>query len=148
MKTSKIEEILLRNILSERVDDKNIIGIYNYGSCLYGTSNENSDLDYCIVLEDKSGIFYNEKYIQIETEDLDLHIMSKSFYEMLLVRHDIMALEMYYQEDPILKCEVDFELDLQVLRKSISSIVNNSWVKAKKKMTLEDEDSYIGLKSL
>jgi hypothetical protein len=43
---------------------------------------------------------------------------------------------------------VEFQLSLPLLRKSISSIVNNSWVKAKKKMELKDECSYIGLKSL
>jgi len=55
---------------------------------------------------------------------------------------------MYYQKEPIMKCDIDFELNLQTLRKSISSITSNSWVKAKKKIELPNEDSKIGLKSL
>jgi hypothetical protein len=74
--------------------------------------------------------------------------MSASHYKFLLEKCDIMALEMYYQPYPIIKYNVDFTLNKQELRKSISKASSLSWVKAKKKMTLEGEDSYIGFKSL
>lgn len=141
-----IEEIL--SIKAPKVEKEDILGIYRYGSFLYGTANEDSDLDYIIVLKDNSAIFEEKEYIQIESKTLDLHILSKSYYIKILEEHNIMALEMYFQEDPIMKCKVDFKVDLPKLRQSISSIVSHSWVKSKKKMELPDEDSYIGLKSL
>ena len=146
-----IDKIFIENILefkAPKIKKEDILSIYRYGSFLYGTANENSDLDFIIVLKDDSAIFEESEYIQIESETLDLHILSKSYYIKILEEHNIMALEMYFQEDPIMKCKVDFKIDLPTLRRSISSIVSNSWVKAKKKMQLIDEDSYIGLKSL
>jgi len=153
MKTNKIEKILITEMLqglyTVSVPSDEILGIYVYGSRLYGNDTENSDLDYVIVLNQKttSPKMWGNSYIQIETEDLDLHIMTDGEYKKRLENHDIMALECYFQEDPILKYEVNFELNLPMLRKSISSVTSNSWVKAKKKITLDEEDSKIGLKS-
>lgn len=141
-----IEEILLTEIVTKELQNKReeILGIYVWGSRLYGMDNENSDLYYCIVV---SQGMLSSSYIQIETKKLDLHIMTTNEYERRLREHDMMVLECYFQDSPIKKYEVEFELDLQILRKSISSVTNNSWVKAKKKIILEDEDSSAGLKS-
>ena len=151
MNTTKIEKILLTKLISKEldIDENEILGMYIYGSRLYGSDTENSDLDYVVVVNQKttSPKMWGNSYIQIETEDLDLHIMTSGEYIKKLENHDIMTLECYFQEDPILKYNVDFTLNLKMLRKSISSVTNNSWVKAKKKITLEDEDSQIGLKS-
>jgi hypothetical protein len=59
-----------------------------------------------------------------------------------------MALECFFNTSPILKYDTEFELDLFSLRKKISAICNNSWVKASKKLNLVEEDDYTGLKSL
>ena len=151
MKENKIQKILIKALLDATLNEMyyngeaNIFGIYAYGSLLYNNLNEKSDLDYCIVVGEHT---ISDEYIQIELEDLDFHLMTEKHYKKLLKEHDIMALEMYYQKNPILKFEVDFTLDKVQLRNSISKVVSNSYVKAKKKMELPNEDSYIGLKSL
>lgn len=118
----------------------NIVGIYQFGSHLYKTNTDVSDFDYIIVVDDIEG-----GYKQYESPEIDLHIYSKEYYLDALKNHKIEALEMFFQE-PLLKVEVDFELDKWKLRKEISSICNNSWVKCKKK--LQDDEKYIAIKSL
>ena len=135
---------MLKQLLKSKynIESNNIVGVYPFGSLLYETTNEKSDLDFVVIVD------MEENYIQYESEDLDIHFMSTECYKNKLKEHDIMALECYYNEEPILKYNIDFELDKIKLRKRISAIVNNSWVKAKKKLNIETEDDYIGLKSL
>lgn len=123
------------------IENEDVLGIYDYGSTLYGTLSEKSDADVVVVV--KSDIPYR----QYESEVLDIHIMSSTEYERQLKEHKIMALECYFQENPIKKYECEFVLSLPDLRREISSIVSNSWVKAKKKMLIHGEN-YIGIKSL
>jgi hypothetical protein len=147
MKNKRIEEILVRAALGNLLITKDEIkGIYIYGSRLFETDNDNSDLDYCIVVEDNED--YKE-YWQVETPDLDLHIMQISEYQKLLNECNDMALSMYFQRDPIMKCEVEYNLDLPTLRKSFSSKANNSFVKFKKKLIIEEDyDVRAAIKSL
>lgn len=140
----QLVELFIREALMVRFNCKsNIVGMYQYGSRLYGTNDEDSDWDFVVVVDE-----LDVPYAQYETEDFDIHLLSAKHYKNLLLEHDIMALECFYQKDPIMRFEVEFHISLPLLRKSISSVVNNSWVKAKKKMELPEEDSYIGLKSL
>ena len=154
MKPYKVERILVEHTLvgmfTDPLDPKYILGIYVYGSRVYGHTHPDSDLDYAIVISNEAAIWKDgmKQYVQFESHDLDMHIMSENYYKQLLKEHDIMALEMFYAIEPIKKYEAEFTLNLAQLRKSVSSIANNSWVKAKKKINLEDEDSKIGLKSL
>ena len=112
--------------------------IFLYGSRLYNIHKETSDLD--IVIVD-----YNEKdtYNSFVDDDIDIHYIGIDKFKELLYKHDIMALECYYQDTSI----TDFSIDKETLRKSISAIVNNSYAKAKKKILLDEEDTYIGIKS-
>jgi len=123
-----------------------VITITPYGSKVYGTTTEKSDLDFVVIHSGTNDELYTSDLI-------DVHFISLNTFKELLDKHDIMALEVYYwnkQHVPKSKILdlVEFKLDKVKLRKSISAIVNNSWVKAKKKMTLPEENSYIGLKSL
>jgi len=147
MTNERIEEILIRAALSGLlVTTKEIKGIYIYGSRLFETTNDNSDLDYCIVVEDNPE--YKE-YWQVETQELDLHIVQVSEYQRLLNECDDMALSMYFQREPIMKCDVQFNLDLPILRKSISTKANNSFIKFKKKLIIEEDyDVRASIKSL
>lgn len=142
----KIEELLVKHVLSANlgVNPTDIIGIYQYGSRMYGTDTDNSDWDFVVVTKDSC----NGGYLQYESRSLDIHVLSEDEYKRQLLDHKIMALECYYQENPIMKYEVELELNLQKLRKEISSVVSNSWVKAKKKILIEEESNHIGLKSL
>ena len=143
----RLEEIFIRETVSTyfACSPNKILGIYLYGSRLYGTDSEDSDWDFVVVVD---GLVGDEYYKQHETEEFDIHLMTLKHYNKLLLEHNIMALECYYQQHPIMKCQVEFQMSLPLLRKSISSVVNNSWVKARKKMEIKDECSYIGLKSL
>lgn len=154
LSTNRVEEILIEHLLFSMftvpLEPQYILGIYIYGSRSYDRTHPGSDLDYAVVLSNDAPMWKEgmAEYIQFESDDLDMHIMSEYHYKHLLDVHDMMALEMFYALDPIKKYKVDFTLDLAKLRRSVSSLANNSWVKGKKKITLEEEDSKIGMKSL
>lgn len=140
MKTQN--DTILKTLEALNFTDK-MVGVYLYGSRVYGTATETSDWDFVVIL-DKDGDFYDH----YQDKKTDIHFMSPENYKKQLEKCDIMALECFYQKDPILKYEVEFTPSLPQLRKSISAICSNSWVKAKKKVNLEGEDNYIGYKSL
>jgi len=124
----------------DKINHTDILGIYQYGSELYNTSDNKSDLDYCVIISDnvERNIFvrYNG-YIQYETIDIDIHILTETRYKELVSQCNDMALSLYFQPYPILKYEYKTKLDLFELRKSISTKANNSYVKAKKKLIVE-----------
>lgn len=136
-------DMAVTGILKEEfnIESIDIVGIYEYGSVLYGTNGVDSDIDIVAIINS------DIPYQQYESESMDIHILSTVEYFRQLSEHKIMALECYYQKSPILKYECEFSLSLPMLRKEISSVASNSWVKAKKKLTLPDEDNYIGVKS-
>ena len=142
MKNLKL--LLIESLLSVNYDipSNKIVGVYSFGSSTYGTQTENSDSDFVIIVD------MEQDYIQHESKTVDMHIMSIDYFKKKLNDHDIMALEAYFNPNPIKKFETDFELNLVKLRHQISSVVSNSWVKAKKKVSLENEDSWVGWKSL
>jgi hypothetical protein len=152
------EQILIEKLLEAKFEIKadSIYGIFKWGSNLYETTNEKSDLDYVIIIDNFAHIwkgYSTEKHFQYESDDLDLHIISHSHYLSLLEKCDIMALECYFQNNAIKKytLENNFDFNLINLRKSISSISSNSYVKAKKKLSLTEDiehNRYIALKSL
>jgi len=142
----RIEEILINHITntSTGIPLDKIEGIYLYGSRVYRSATEDSDWDFVVI--NSAGVDY--EYMSAE---IDIHYISTETFQRKLEDHDIMCLETYYQNiqgDPIMYYDIDFTLDLAKLRKSVSSTCNNSFVKFKKKLTLENEDNYIGIKSL
>jgi len=157
--TAQMETRILVKILTTPTSDYNsvkiikdeILGLYVYGSKLWGTNNENSDSDYAVVLSDTASVwkFYEKQYVQSESEDVDIHIMSESYYKNLVIECDEFGLSLFVQEYPLIKYETGIEykdLSLQNLRKSFSSKANNSYVKAKKKLI--DGEINIAYKSM
>lgn len=124
------------------IESNQIFGICPFGSKTYGTQTKDSDSDYVVIVD------MRKDYIQYESKELDIHIMSIDYYKKLLKDHDIMALEVYFNPSPLISFKPTFVLDLIKLRHQISSVSSNSWVKAKKKVSLEHEDSWVGYKSL
>jgi len=114
------------------------ISIYLYGSRIYGTNKENSDYDYLII---------NKKINnqEIKHKIVNLHLYTEEHFQEILNEHKIVALEVYFYNNIN---NFIFNLDLQKLRKSISEKASNSWVKCKKKLTVEQGEYYIGIKSL
>ena len=154
--TKLITNISLSTYLTINIKKEEILGIYIYGSRLWKIDNEKSDLDYVIIISDNSDIWkyqnskkdqYEEKgYILNESEDIDLHILSETKYKEMVNKANELALSIYYQENPILKYNFNLELKkdktklhnyLVSLRKSFSTKANNSYVKSKKKLTIE-----------
>lgn len=121
--------------------DEPIIKVYNYGSSVYGTENENSDKDYIIVVEGDEEFDYNIDGVT----NTNIIVYSKAKFIKLIEEHHISAMECIFQndDDPF---QEYFKLDHTKLRKAISSVASNSYGKCKKK--LRDGEVYIAKKSL
>lgn len=117
--------------------------VFLRGSYIYGTENKNSDYDF-IGISDVSNEYQND--------DWDLTVYTEDEFIKEIYKHNIAVLECLWSSDPLDKRPIDyskyFKLNKPILRKVISQKANHSWVKAKKKIKLEDEDTLIGLKSL
>jgi predicted nucleotidyltransferase len=120
--------------------DQRILRVYNYGSRVYGCHTEQSDYDYIIVVESDEDLYYS-----VEKTNMNMTVYSESMFIKRIKEHHISVLECIFQfkNDPYVK---HFELDKEQLRRSISSVSSNSFVKCKKK--LKQGDDYIGKKSL
>lgn len=134
----------LDEIILKTQHDENIIDLFLYGSHVYGTNNENSDIDLIAIVKSKEKVNYLYHYGDINSYDIEE-------FKQLINQHEITALEcLFLDKDKILKKtnEYEFNLDKQCLRSAISAKASNSWVKSKKKLTVEkDYNEYIGKKS-
>ena len=129
------------------------LGVYKYGSSIYGTKTDKSDLDLVYIADNEKEIYEvlqskDFPFCSGYLEKVDLHYISKESFIKLLNEHDIMALEIYYQMRDDERLKFPFNLDLDTLRRKISAVCSNSWSKARKKLDIPEEDDYIGLKSL
>jgi predicted nucleotidyltransferase len=141
----RLEEVkgLLSEVNLYQKDNENNYCAYLFGSRTYNTHTEDSDYDFIIILNEEKS--HPE---ELKTEYVNLKIYTPKEFQIELDNHDISALEVYFlYEKQLAKKGFSITINKQKLRKSISSIVSNSWVKAKKKITVENE-IYIGIKSL
>lgn len=126
---------------------------YIFGSQVYGTAEEDSDIDICIISEQFD--WPQDRENALEIGPCDIKFLPRTWFHRLLMQHEISVIEMLYTpEDYILKKDLNifhglpFFLDVVELRHSISQKSSNSWVKCKKKLLLPEEDDLIGIKSL
>lgn len=115
-----------------------------YGSRVYKTHEELSDFDFIAIIKSTTRTVNG---IEKTYNKTNIHIYDKENFQTKLNEHKIFALESYFHHDQLIKDEFEFKLDLNLLRKEISSVSSNSFVKAKKKIEVES-DYYIGWKSL
>lgn len=134
---------------------------FQRGSTLFGTRDELSDTDLgCIVDDghDMSGLthteeagFENRLYSGTLVKDgvvTDIQYVREGDFIDMVEEHRVFALEALFQE-PCAGYLKHFTLDRWRLRQEFSAVSSNSWVKAKKKMTVEkDLDMRCGAKSL
>lgn len=137
----KYEDILKRLGLS----DSDVINAYCYGSRVYGNYTSKSDHDFIFILKEVKNEQFSDNLINVNFFSLEAH-MHRVF------EHEISALEcLFLDSQYILKedVQIKFELDISKLRHSLSRKSSNSWVKCKKKLTVEaDYDLNIGRKSM
>jgi len=117
-----------------------ILHCFQYGSKVYGNNTELSDDDYIVIVQAEEELEYG-----IHEGKENITVYSQKTFERLLKEHDIAAMEcIFSNETPYM-----FEVDLAQLRRSISAVASNSFVKCKKKlMQGPDYNPYIGKKSL
>lgn len=137
----------------ENTLDNKVLSLFPFGSRVYGTNRKDSDYDF-IAIVDGHGI---KRECDIMCKDTDTRInitvYNLSDFNKGLEDHDISLLECIFLPDHMVvlnNAKYTFELKLHKLRSFISAKASNSWVKCKKKLTVEKEyDSYIvGIKSL
>ncbi len=133
------EEIATRLLKSKYgVSEDEIHSISLFGSQVYRTSDKQSDYDYIVLTNTK----INNQ--EIKHPVANVHIYTIEHFKDMLRNHKIQAMESLFYND----MDFDFKLDLSKLRHEISSVSSNSFVKAKKKIIVEKDEYYIGIKSL
>lgn len=126
--------------------------IYLYGSRVYGTDRLDSDFDYISIL--KQGLPKTDSILNFGENHYQIYTFDEFLYK--IENHDIMALECISLKHSKMVLKKDgnkfdgyFNLNLNKLRESISTICNNSWVKGKKKLIISgDYDKLAALKSI
>lgn len=128
--------------------DERIYNAYIVGSHLYGTNTPNSDTDYVMITSDD----YGKDGETIKYGNIDVAFYSHSTWSDLCEKNDIKALEIKsIPNNFIIKQDNNYiySIDIINVRKSISAVVSNAWVKGKKKLTVpESFDPYTGKKSI
>lgn len=147
---------MLNEIISRtKVNQSDLIAVFPYGSRVYGNARKNSDYDFIVVTTKKTNEQYSDKLININYYTPEEH-------QKRLTDHEISALECFFLPQSQILFDVfhplnvnprikpfTFTLDVNILRHSLSAKSSNSWVKSKKKLTVEkDYDLDLGRKSL
>lgn len=127
----------------------NILALFPYGSRVYGTNSSQSDFDYIAIVDEDLKQATN---LDISNINANVTIYSPKLFQLKLNEHEISVLECFFlNPDVVIKNEIEFNfvLSLPKLRAAISSKASNSWVKTKKKLTVDkDYAPYVGIKSL
>jgi len=124
------------------------INIYRYGSHVYGTVGPQSDIDIITVSD------IEEPFVQFHYGDFNCTTFSIQEFEKRLSEHEMTMLECIFLPDNLIvknknRYADTFELNKYQLRTAVSHKASNSFVKAKKKLTVEaDLNIYVGKKSL
>ena len=154
---TKLKDAILLDLCNtlESIVGSKLYNVYMYGSRVYGTDRPDSDYDYIVVADVEKKI--DGIIGKINGKEVNITAYSPEEFQLQLDKHEISVLECYFlsmnaeKESCILKQEKEFtfKLDKSKLREAISAKCSNSWVKAKKKLTVEaDYDEIVAKKSL
>jgi hypothetical protein len=126
------------------MSQEKILNVYLYGSHVYGTDDEESDVDHIFVVDTQ-----RDKECQLFAGKYNVTSYPVSYFQHLINEHSVTALECFFLPHG---CKIElhrfeFDLSLAKLRKSFSAKSSNSWVKAKKKIDVHSEYR-LGRKSL
>src|SRR5690606_741482 len=129
---------LLEKIISKSgIHPSRIFNIYIFGSRLYKTHSSDSDWDIIMVANN------SVESTEIRNGLFNIHIYTPDKFKSDLEWHRINNLECIFAPEcarlkELIDYRKDFKLDIPKLRHATSHISSNSWVKAKKKITLSD----------
>lgn len=131
-----------------RIDEKDILNIYPYGSHIYGTNDEYSDKDFIIVYKKSllpSGSF-KDNAISSYDRKIQGTCYSRGGFLDAINNYQISALEcIFLPEDKIIKKSKDFKIEKinnHYLIKNIISTASSSWHNAKMAYS-DDNDTYV-----
>ena len=148
MKTK--EEIYQELLRRTGLKDSQVIEAYIYGSRVYGNARKDSDWDFIVVLNDED---YKEE--QFSDNLINVNFFQFRSHHQRLEQCEPSAMECsFLDEKHILKRQYPIyyqmlKVDLSSLRSAFSAKSSNSWVKAKKKLTVPaDFNDQVGKKSL
>lgn len=120
--------------------NKNIKNIYLFGSKVYKTDNENSDFDYIVVCNKK-------EQEQIVLENINISFFEIEEWEYFAKENDVKFIECIFLDKEFKIKETyipKFEINKEKLHSSFSRVASNSFVKMKKKLTVDkDYNPYI-----
>ena len=147
-------EFFIEEKVIGEVDYRNYLGklakyIVPYGSCVYETSDKDSDADFYVITEE---ITLDNI---VEDDKTQYKFINKNDYQEALDNQDIQAIEVYFCSNYLargsihdLQQQFNYKIDKQKIRHAFSQKSSNSWVKCKKKLTVEVGEERVGLKSL
>jgi predicted nucleotidyltransferase len=115
-----------------------------FGSRVYGTHSEESDYDYLAIVPADRRAMSRQEY---RRNAVNIQIYNRRHFQEDLDEHRIHALEAYFMPDGIVRAQFTFRLERRLLRSELMRKSSHSWVRAKKKMEIEN-DPVIGRKSL
>ncbi|AKQ08469.1 nucleotidyltransferase [Bacillus phage PBC2] len=126
---------------TKRNINENLLAIYPYGSRVYGCDHADSDYDFMAVADSQD----LELDYTFEQDDVSIHVVSEALFIKKVKECHISYLECIFQREDS-KYREHFEINLEGLRRNISGISSNSFVKCKKKLAIGED--YIGRKSM
>ncbi len=145
---------IIKDIVNKKYNNNNILAVIPYGSQVYKNKNS-SDYDFYVVVEGK------DIYQDYHQKDIDITVISKDLFIEDINKNSVKGLETLYTPKEVENYFIEDSLDieLQLLKKSIldkskireqfSRTTSNSYVKAKKKIIIEQDFDYMtSLKSL
>ncbi len=126
------------------------LNIYCYGSFVYGTYQDGvSDKDFIVIVPDK---FSDFDLSQFEQGNNQYSIYTKSTWQHKLDNNDVDAIETYFLSERYKVKETEYfktNINPEKIRENFSRVSSNSFVKCKKKLTVEkDYNPRVGKKSL
>lgn len=129
------------------IETEDISHAFRFGSRVYGSAQPDSDHDFIIVAS-----HIPEKGRIILEHPINIHIYTPNEFQRAINSHDIAVLEcLFLSKEHILKAGPAWTFDLHKghLRKSISMVCSNSYVKGKKKLIIiGDYDKWLAIKSV
>ena len=125
----------------------NVLWIIQYGSSTQGIK-DFKDIDYMVVVKDNFDLHGVGRKI-IGNYDFNFYTLSQ--FNTMMLNNDISCLEAYVCEDKyyVKGDRIPLKINPDKVREQCAKVSSNSWVKAKKKLTIDkDYNPYIALKSL